>query len=793
MTSPPPHAECSPPQRGGWPRRARPAAARALFVVALLACAALAAAAEQLVLRDGRRISVNWLARRDGKVVFETTRGEVFSVPETEVVAPPLEQIPARPPERTQAPPPPAQGEQMLVLRDGRRIRVLRLGRRGGRVLLQTIQGESFSVPEADVVSPPLDAIPVLGEEAPPQEQVLVLRDGRQIRVQRLGRRDGLVVFQTITGEGFSVAEDQVVSPPLEQIPQVGAAAAAAPPSEPPAPAEPPAPVAPAEPAEAAAAGAPAAAPAIADFDPFPDRWAVPFPESPRSVRGRALDPYNQNLLKGDKSIIGDSVFFVLQAILDTPFEARRTPLVGSVSTAEPGSFEFFGQGEQLFFTPRIFLTTELFKGQTAFKPKKWALRVTPAFNFNYLKVRENNVVNADVREGPRDRARWDFSLEEAFAEYELLDFEPHYDSISVRAGIQPFVSDFRGFVFLDFNLGARLFGNLDNNRWQFNVAGFDLLEKDTNSELNTFEKREQKVLVANVFRQDFLAKGYQLQASFHWSRDEADVHYDKNGILVRPAPVGLPRPHEVTAQYAGLAGDGHIGRLNLTHAFYWVFGDDERNVVAGRETEIEAQFGALEASVDKDWARFKASFAFASGDGEPLDGRATGFDAIYDNPNFAGGPFSFWTRSAILLTQTKVTLKPPLSLLPSLRSNKFEGQANYVNPGLLLAGVGVDVELTPKLKLVTTANYLRFHKTETLETLLFQPNLDNEIGLDLGAGVLYRPFLNENLVITAGLTGLVPGRGFKQIYSSDPCGAPGCGAESQSLYNIFALARFVW
>src|SRR5215470_8488795 len=68
----------------------------------------------------------------------------------------------------------------------------------------------------------------------------------------------------------------------------------------------------------------------------------------------------------------------------------------------------------------------------------------------------------------------------------------PYFDTTSVRAGIQPFVSDFRGFIFSDVNLGARLFGNFANNRYQFNAAYFNMLEKDTNSELNTPHFRDQ-------------------------------------------------------------------------------------------------------------------------------------------------------------------------------------------------------------------------------------------------------------------------------------------------------------
>jgi hypothetical protein len=760
---------------------------RTAAVLATLLAAAAAFADDVLVLKDGRRINVRRLARSGGQVLFETTRGENFSVPEDEVASPPLESIP-------QAEPPPAGAptEQTLVLRDGRRLQVRRLGRRDGLVLFETTRGEAFSVREDQVVSPPLESIPQVGAGAatPPagevREQTLVLRDGRRIQVLRLARRGGQVLFQTTGGEGFSVPEDQVVEPPLESIPSLDPAAPAVTPS--PAPEVVPSP----EPAPEPLPTPRPPSVADPDFEPVPSRWNIPFPPDPRWPRTfRLIDPYNQNILKGDKPVIGDSVFLVLTGVLDVPTESRRLPVPGGVSTRDPGTFEFFGRGEQLFTTPRALLSAELFQGQTAFQPKRWAVKTTAAFNVNYLRVAERNLVNVDVREGIT-RRRDHFSLEEAFGELKLANLSPYYDFVSVRAGIQPFISDFRGLLFSDFNLGARLFGSLADNRLQYNAAWFDLLEKETNSELNTFEKRGQKVLIGNLFFQDFLTKGYTISLSYHDSTDEADVHYDRNGFLVRPAPVGLPRPHEVKSRYVGLSGDGHIGRLNLSHAFYYAFGEDELNVVAGRETKIRAQLGALEASIDKDWARFKLTGVFASGDDEPLDERATGFDTIYDNSNFAGGPFSFWSRSAVFLTQTKVLVKPPLSLLPSFRSNKFEGQASFVNPGLLLAGAGVDVEVTPKIKAIFNANYLRFHKTETLEALLFQPDIGNDIGFDLGAGFLYRPLLNENILFLGGLTGLVPGGGWKDIFRSQ-CGAPDCGADSKKLWNAFLQVRLTY
>ncbi|PYJ84589.1 MAG: hypothetical protein DME70_10990, partial [Verrucomicrobia bacterium] len=86
------------------------------------------------------------------------------------------------------------------------------------------------------------------------------------------------------------------------------------------------------------------------------------------------------------------------------------------------------------------------------------------------------------------------YALQEAFGEIHIRDLTNNYDFLSSRFGIQPFVSDFRGFIFNDSNLGLRLFGNYDNNRWQYNVIAFDMREKDTYSDLNKFDARDQRV-----------------------------------------------------------------------------------------------------------------------------------------------------------------------------------------------------------------------------------------------------------------------------------------------------------
>src|SRR4030095_1358921 len=125
--------------------------------------------------------------------------------------------------------------------------------------------------------------------------------------------------------------------------------------------------------------------------------------------------------------------------------------------------------------------------------------------------------------------------------------------------------------------------------------------------------------------------------------------------------------------------------------------------------------------SVVLDYLPFKGSFFWSQGDSNPTDDKGTGFDAIFDDPNFAGGQFSFWVRNGIRLSQTGGGLVPPHRLLPTLRSSKIQGQANFVNPGIFVYNGGVDAELTQRIKAVFNVNYLRFHRTEPLEYILLQ------------------------------------------------------------------------
>jgi hypothetical protein len=501
---------------------------------------------------------------------------------------------------------------------------------------------------------------------------------------------------------------------------------------------------------------------------PFWDRYGLGFPlgdDYPYKL-GNSWDPYNQNVLKGDYPILGQHTFFKFTGTLNTLIEFRQLPTATTPfeSTATPFSPNFFGRPNQFATLETLLLSFDLFHGDGAFKPADWRIKLTPGFNFNSLSADELGVISPDVSKGLVRDDTWS-TLEEYFVEVKLADLSPEYDFVSARVGAQPFTSDFRGFIFSDINRAFRLFGTANGNQDQFNLVYFRQDEKETNSGLNTFHDRNQNIVIANWYHQDFLFPGYTVEGSIHFNDDGPSFLYNRNQFLVRPDPVGVFQEHHVDAVYFGLAGDGHIDRFNISNAFYWVLGHDSMSPLAGQPVDIDGQMAALELSYDRDWARFRVSGFYASGDGNINGHQATGFDSILDNTNFAGSQFSFWGRQQIPIFG--VNLVQRNSLYDDLRSSKIQGQSNFVNPGLWLANTGLDIDITPELRMINNANYMWFDKTNVLEQFLFQGNISRQIGLDLSTAFEFRPLLNNNIIILLGIATLIPAEGFKQFYNN--------------------------
>ena len=514
-----------------------------------------------------------------------------------------------------------------------------------------------------------------------------------------------------------------------------------------------------------------------------PDRWRI---MQALGFRAPWFDPYNQNVLKGDLPVASEPWFgerfpklaeklapdwFVsLGAVSDTLVEARRLPTpVGAQTTERPGSVDVFGYGRQSSVAETLIVSMALIKGNTTFKPPDYEFRLVPAFNVNRSQVEEVRALRVDPREG-RVRNDNHVGLQEAFADVHLRNVSDRYDFDSVRVGIQPFTSDFRGFVFQDVPFGVRLFGTRDNNQWQYNLAWFRRLEKDTNSGLNdvTTRMRRDDVFAANAYRQDFPWLGFTSQASvlLDVNREGKGEFYNANGFLERPAVLGDARPHDYRVAYLGYSGDGHWGRWNLSASAYAALGRDERNPLAQRPLSIRAGFAAAEISRDFSWARIRLNALLQSGDKDPFDGKATGFDAILENPQFAGADTSFWVRQAVpLVGGGGVSLSGRNGILASLRSSKDQGQSNFVNPGLMLLGVGADADLMPQVRVSGNVSCLRFVDTTVLGVLRNQAPPSRDIGWDVSAAVQWRPFMSQNVVFNFSAGALLPGKGLKQLY----------------------------
>ncbi len=509
--------------------------------------------------------------------------------------------------------------------------------------------------------------------------------------------------------------------------------------------------------------------PGLNDFKakvPIPDRWRI---VDALGYKDRWYDPYNRNVLKADKPVHGEDWFFNLGVISDTVYEERdvATP-VGGQSSNNPGDIDQFGEYDQSLINENLALEFVYYKGDTTFKPPEYEYRFIPVFNYNHTRIEEILGLNVDPDEG-RTRTDNHIGIQALFIDKHLRDVSSNYDFDSIRFGIQPFSSDFRGFLFQDSPFGIRLFGTRDNNKYQYNLALFRRFEKDTNSGLNDLgeDLRKDDLFIANLYLQDKPKLGFFSQFSLIHNRNREDeIFYDNNGFIARPFSLGTERPRHYDVTYLGYNGDGHFGRLNLTASAYYAIGEENHGTFTDTESDIQAYFLAAEASMDFDWLRLSASVLYGSGDDDPYDDKSEGYDAIFENPQFAGADTSYWIRQANpLIGGGKIALSARNGILNSLRSSKEHGQSNFTNPGIGLLGVGMDMELLPELSFSMNANYLRFATTEVLEVARQQANIDEKIGLDLSAAFIWRPLNSQNVVVRLSYARLFAGDGFEQLF----------------------------
>ncbi len=528
---------------------------------------------------------------------------------------------------------------------------------------------------------------------------------------------------------------------------------------------------------------APAPIDQVGSFLPVPDRWRI---MESLGYKFPWYDPYNQNIWKGDKPIDGKDHFLALNFISDTILQPRTVPTpVGPQSPSSPGQNDVLGRIHQDVFATTLIASADYYKGDTTFKPPEYEFKATLALNYSRVNVDQVRALQIDPRLG-QTRDDGFLGVQELFYLKDLRTVDERFDFDEVRIGIQPFSTDFRGFLFQDSEPGVRFFGNRDNNRWQYNLAYFRRLEKDLNSGLNDVTKapRHDDILLFNLYRQDAPWTGFTSQGIIVYNHNRDDRFYDSNGFLERPAAIGLERLRAYDVVYLGYNGDGHIGRLNLTASAYAALGHQDHGLFVNESQEIRAGFAAAEASMDFDWIRVRASAAYASGDKNAYDNKAQGFDSIFENPIFAGADTSYWISQAIpLIGGGGVALHGGNSLIPDLRSTKEQGQSNFENPGLRLVGLGADFDLTPTSRISGNLNELWFDNTAVLETLRAASPIARSIGTDASVAWIYRPFFTQNVVLRLSGSALFAGEGLKNLY----------GTKQNQYYAVLANVIFTY
>lgn len=476
------------------------------------------------------------------------------------------------------------------------------------------------------------------------------------------------------------------------------------------------------------------------DFFPVPDRWRQGFPKWDRYVKGSPFDPFNSNVLKGDYPLVlGDNKFLEITGVSDTNVQVRRKLV------------NLTGDDEDFQPRQRLFLTFDYFEEDNTFTPSPWFIRITQAMEFR-----------DQTDQGYND----DYAWQEAFIDWQLAILSDYYDQINWRLGRQGFQSDFRGFLYSDVNDMSRLFGTWDENKWQYNFVVMDAVQQDPISQfLRSTLDRDQVMIGGNVFRRDVPWLGFNLMLAGFYVHDE----FKRN----------------VDAGYLEFAAEGVIGPYGVSGAFIQAVGHDEANPFARRAIDANAQFAALEVTRPTNWYTPRFSILYASGDSDPTDGTGRGFDAIFDNPNFAGANFAFFNREQ--LNSRGLRLTNFNSFLPNLRTKAFDPM-NFVNPGLFMLTGGIDTVITTKVNAFVNYNAYWFVEPAALEEAVriknggLDLNIDRELGQDITLGIQYRPLIINNVVFTFGSTGFFQGDGLQALSDS-----------SKTLYTHFANAVFVY
>src|SRR5262249_21718041 len=131
-------------------------------------------------------------------------------------------------------------------------------------------------------------------------------------------------------------------------------------------------------------------------------------------------------------------------------------------------------------------------------------------------------------------------------------------------------------------------------------------------------------ILLANLYGQDLGRPGLNSEFLVLYNRNRTP----RTEIVAGATPTFIHGAHtRYDVAYFGYSVDGHLGRWNLTGSLYELLGVEEQSEFGVSHARVQANFAAAELSRDFDWIRVRASGLYASGDSDPFDKTAHGFD----------------------------------------------------------------------------------------------------------------------------------------------------------------------
>ncbi|UCD58837.1 MAG: hypothetical protein JSV16_06940 [Candidatus Hydrogenedentota bacterium] len=372
-----------------------------------------------------------------------------------------------------------------------------------------------------------------------------------------------------------------------------------------------------------------------------------------------------------------------------------------------------------------------------------WAARVSGALD--YLNDRGNSELKRFYN-GRSNETYFDASFEEAWLEAKVFD-----TSNKLRIGLQEYKSDFVGLIYNDNDLGARLCGEKEKLTW--NLAYFYKTEHDAVSELFDPEYADQNVFIATV---QFNLGTVSIIPSVHYNRDRRD-------------------DRELDVTYLGIAHYGMIGPFATTSAFYYAFGEDDNAIFnPARDQDISALL--IVADVGYPIGKFTPHLGvfYGSGDDDPSDGHAEGFDSIYDNINV-------WGENGIIIDDRinlgRTTLMRDNSGIPSVRD--FYEAANFINPGVLALNAGLVANWTEKFATDMNLMYFIWDETALLDTLM-GTDVGDGGGVEANFTSTYK--FDDNLSVTAAAAVVFTDDDMKDIFGGD-----------DNPYNLYLNVRYAF